>query len=392
MRIVVVDPGSFTAHYDANLCHALAERGHDVTLDTSEFLFEHVRPLGGYVTRNSFLRLLQRRPELASWAPLRQAVKAGLYPLELLRWAFDVERDPPDVVHVQWSLLPFWDQRVLARLQRRGARFVLTVHDVRPLPNSGGTAVGNGGLYRRADALIVHSDYSRRRLQSEFGVVDERIHLVPLGGPGDYTLPQVPRATARAELGLQDEAVYALFFGLIKRHKGLDLLLDAFATARQSAPDLRLLIAGQPMQSWSGYARRLSRLGLDDVVELHLGFIPSDRLPVYFSAADLVVLPYRDTFQSGVALAAYAYERPVLATAIGGLPELIDEGATGFLVPPNDPLALAEALVAAASDPERLQRLGSAAGARSRELHDWALIAARHEEIYREVGAAAETS
>jgi D-inositol-3-phosphate glycosyltransferase len=392
MRIVVVDPGSFTAHYDANLCHGLAERGHDVTLDTSEFLFEHVRPLGGYVTRNSFMRLLQRRPQLASWAPLRQTVKAGLYPLELLRWAFDVARDPPDVVHVQWSLLPFWDQRVLARLQRRGARFVLTVHDVRPLPDSGGTAVGNAGLYRRADALIVHSDYSRRRLRSEFGVPEERVHLVPLGGPGDYTLPPLPRVAARAELGLEDEAVYALFFGLIKRHKGLDLLLDATATARQSAPNLRLLIAGEPMQSWSGYARQLSRLGLEDVVELQLSFIPSERLPVYFSAADLVVLPYRDTFQSGVALAAYAYERPVLATAIGGLPELVEEGTTGFLVPPNDPFALAKALVTAAGDPQLLQRMGSAAGARSREFHDWARIAARHEEIYREVTDAADAS
>jgi len=170
MRIVVVDAGSFTAHYDANLCHALAARGHRVSLDTSEFLFEQVRPLGGYEVRNRFFRLLQRRPALGSRAALRRMIKAGLYPLEMLRWAASVGREAPDVVHVQWSLLPFWDERLFAHLQKRGSRVVATVHDVEPLPDTGGTAVGSARLYRRADALIVHSDYSRGRLLSEFDV------------------------------------------------------------------------------------------------------------------------------------------------------------------------------------------------------------------------------
>ena len=238
MKIVVVDAGSFTAHYDANLCRALAARGHEVSLDTSEFLFETVQPLEGYEVRDRFFGLLQRRPTVASWAPLRRGIKAGLYPVEMVRWAAAVARTLPDIVHVQWSMLPFWDERLLARLQRRGARIVLTVHDVEPLPDSGGTSVGSSRLYRRADALIVHSDYSRRRLLDEFRVREERIHLVPLGGPGHYVLPIVPRTAARAQLGLRDDAVYLLFFGLIKRHKGLDLLLDALAEARRQSPKL----------------------------------------------------------------------------------------------------------------------------------------------------------
>jgi glycosyltransferase involved in cell wall biosynthesis len=387
MRIVVVDAGSFTAHYDANLCRALAARGHEVSLDTSEFLFETVKPLEGYAVRNSFFGFLQRRPAFASRAPLRRTIKAGPYPVEMLRWAADVTRTLPDIVHVQWSLLPFWDERLLARLQRRGARIVLTVHDVEPLPDSGGTSVGSSRLYRRADALIVHSDYSRRRLLDEFHVPEQRIHVVPLGGPGNYVLPTVSRADARAQLGLQDDAVYLLFFGLIKRHKGLDLLLDALAEARRHSPNLRLLIAGEPMQKWSQYASQIARLELENVVDLHLHFIPTDVLPVYLSAADLVVLPYRATFQSGVVLAAYAYELPVLATAVGGLPELVDAGKTGFLVPPDDVPALARALVAAAADPNRLVSMGKAAREHNDEIHGWDEIASRHEEIYREVVA-----
>jgi glycosyltransferase involved in cell wall biosynthesis len=385
MKIVVLDAGSFTAHYDANLCCALAARGHEVTLDTSEFLFETVQPLEGYEVRDSFFGLLRRRPAVASWAPLRRAIKVGSYPVEMARWAASLARALPDVVHVQWSLLPFWDERLLGRLQRRGARIVLTVHDVEPLPDSGGTSVGSSRLYRRADALIVHSDYSRRRLLDEFHVPEERIHFVPLGGPGHFVLPTAPRAEARAQLGLQDDAVYLLFFGLIKRHKGLDLLLEALAEARRHSPDLRLLIAGEPMRKWSQYASQIARLELDDVVDLHLHFIPSDVLPLYFSASDLVVLPYRATFQSGVALAAYAYGLPVLATAVGGLPELVDEGKTGFLVPPDDVPALSRALVTAAADPKRLRLLGAAAKVRNDQIHGWEGIASRHEEIYREV-------
>jgi glycosyltransferase involved in cell wall biosynthesis len=211
-----------------------------------------------------------------------------------------------------------------------------------------------------------------------------RLHVVPLGGPGAYAMPGRPSSVARSELGLRDDAVYALFFGLIKRHKGLDLLLDAFAQARERAPSLRLLVAGEPVGDWSGYERQIATLGLQDVVDLRLAFVPSELLPLYFSAVDLVVLPYRTTFQSGVALAAYAYERPVLATAVGGLPELVDDEETGLLSPPDDAGALADRLVAAAADPERLRELGKTGHTRSAERHGWPLIAARHEEIYVE--------
>jgi len=132
MKIVVLDPGSYTAHYDANLCRALAARGHTVKLDTSAFLFEDVPPLGGYEVRHAFFRAVERLPQLESHARARRAVKAGLYPIEMLRWATRVARRPPDVAHVQWSLLPVWDATLTSALRRRGTRVVLTVHDVEP--------------------------------------------------------------------------------------------------------------------------------------------------------------------------------------------------------------------------------------------------------------------
>jgi D-inositol-3-phosphate glycosyltransferase len=381
VKIVVADPGGFTAHYDANLCHALAERGNDVALDTSPFLFEPVAGLGGYEVRNRFFTALAARQRLSDHASLRRLAKAVSYPVEMVRWARAIRRIPPDVVHLQWSLLPLYDVAVLASIKRAGPRVVYTVHDVEPFVGSG-SGLGTRRLYQAADALVVHSELSRLRLVEEYDIPGDRLHRVPLGGPGLFAPPPVAMRDARNRLGLQQDATYLLFFGLIKSHKGLDVLLDALAVAVHARPDLRLLIAGEPMERWEPYARQIARHRLEAAVDLRLGFVPSERLGDYFCASDVVVLPYRRNFQSGVALAAYTYARPVLATTAGGLPELVVEGETGFLAPPGDPTALAEAIVDATADRDSLTKMGTQAAARLHAEHCWKDIAARHEQIY----------
>jgi D-inositol-3-phosphate glycosyltransferase len=385
VKITMVDPGNFSPLYDANLCHCLAARGHEVVLETSEFLFEPVPPLQGYQLENHFFRLIARSKLLQGWTLGRQGMKAFVYPIDIGRWAARAVRSVPDVVHVQWSLLPALDARVYALLQRRGARVVYTAHDVQPLPGSTWFGAGFRRLYRLADAVIVHADASRRLLVDQLDIPRDRVHVVPIGGPGAYAGHPLPRGEARRRLGLQPDARYLLFFGLIKKHKGLDVLLDALALARGEVPDLRLLVAGEPMSSWRPYARQIAHLELDRAVDLHLGFVPNDKTPLYFSAADLVVLPYRQIFQSGVVVAAYAFGRPVVATRVGGLPELVREGVTGHLAPPADPRGLAKTLVHATADPARLAAMGAAAASLARGPHSWERIAARHEEIYQQI-------
>ena len=382
MKITMVDPGNFSPLYNANLCHCLGARGHEVQLDTSQYLFEPIQPLADYRVRNQFFGLVSRIEPLERWKLVRQAVKAAVYPIDLARWAAGAMSMPPDVVHVQWSLLPLLDSRVYAYLQRRGSRVVYTVHDVRPLPGSAWSAAGFAHLYRVADAVIVHAEESRRQLIEDVGVARERVHVLPMGGPGAYAGQAPSRREAREQLGLDAQSPCVLFFGLIKEHKGLDVLLDALALARRDRPELRLLLAGQPLTSWRPYARQIATLGLGHSIDLHLGFVPSDRVAAYFRAADLVVVPYREIFQSGVILAAYTFERPVVATRVGGLPEVVQDGVTGFLVSPGDAPALADVLVDATADPGRLDAMGVAASALARGPHSWEHIAACHEEVY----------
>jgi glycosyltransferase involved in cell wall biosynthesis len=382
MKITMVDPGNFTPLYDANLCHCLASRGHEVKLATSEFLFEAVPPLEGYQVENDFFRRLARFGPLRGQTIVRQLLKAAAYPIDIARWSSKASRSLPDVIHVQWSLLPLLDARIYARLRRAGTRVVYTAHDVQPLPGSTWSSAGFAELHRLVDAVIVHAEEGRRRLINDHGVVASRVHVVPMGGPGAYAPEPLPRDEARRRLGLQPDAPYLLFFGLIKKHKGLDVLLNALALAVRDRPDLRLLVAGEPMGSWRPYAQQIARLGLGRSVDLHLGYVPSEMMPVYFGASDVVVLPYRKIFQSGVVLAAYGLERPVVATRVGGLPELVQEGVTGLLVPASDPGALAEKLIHATADRARLAAMGAAGALLAQERHSWSRIAARHEEIY----------
>src|SRR5215210_212956 len=111
----MLDPAGFTPHYDANLCHGLAARGHTVILETSDFLFEPVVPLQGYRLESRFFNLLGHLPPLTSLPVVRQALKAGLYPIEVARLLSRILRAVPDIVHVQWSLLPLLDALILAR-------------------------------------------------------------------------------------------------------------------------------------------------------------------------------------------------------------------------------------------------------------------------------------
>ena len=162
-----------------------------------------------------------------------------------------------------------------------------------------------------------------------------------------YDLPytrQLPdRELARSRLGLDSEGAVFLFFGLVREYKGLDILLAALSMLPPGG-SWTCLVAGEFYKSKETYEARIRELGLENMVRLEDRYIPNSEVPLYFAAADLTVLPYRNATQSGVAALSFALNRPVLTTRVGALPEMITEGENGWLVPPDDPVALASVL------------------------------------------------
>ncbi|MEX2117844.1 MAG: glycosyltransferase, partial [Bacteroidota bacterium] len=151
------------------------------------------------------------------------------------------------------------------------------------------------------------------------------------------------KARSRKKLGISHRRV-VLFFGYVRRYKGLDTLLQAFAIVRNTL-DIHLLVVGEFYHDEQIYRKQISNLGIKDNVTVVSDYIPNDRVGEYFSAADVVVIPYRSATQSGIVQIAYQFDKPVIATDVGGLAEVVRHNVTGFIVPPENPAALASAVV-----------------------------------------------
>jgi glycosyltransferase involved in cell wall biosynthesis len=198
--------------------------------------------------------------------------------------------------------------------------------------------------------LIVHS----RSDEEEAKMVSPRSRVVRLFHPvyDQYLSPGPDGPDAKEALGLDRSRRTILFFGLIRPYKGLEDLLEAAAML----PDgIDLLIAGECYSDRAAIEERIGRPDLSGRVRWIDSFVPDDRVGTIFRAADAVVLPYRSATQSGVAQIALAFCKPLVLTRTGGLPELVEEGRTGFLAEPGDPADIARASGAAldlAAEPE----------------------------------------
>lgn len=154
----------------------------------------------------------------------------------------------------------------------------------------------------------------------------------------------ITKPEAYEKLGLAINEEYILFFGFIRDYKGLDLLLHAMADERVRNLNMKLIVAGEFYTDAKPYADLIEQLGIRDRLILKTDFIPDDEVRNYFCAADMVVQPYKHATQSGVTQICYHFDRPMLVTNVGGLPEIVPHGKVGYVVEPQ-PKAIADAIV-----------------------------------------------
>lgn len=259
-------------------------------------------------------------------------------------------------------VLPFWTWAWagLWRFVLRGLHppAVAIVHN--PVDHDGGVLrrMAARSVLGRCQALFTHAESLERNLVEAYPVVPTGSYPFPPTSVGE--LPD--RAAARAALELPADRRVALFMGLIRPYKGVDLLVEAAAQLHPDS-DWLLLVAGEP---WGGLEstlrRRVRERGLEDRVRLALRWIPEVEVPRLLAAADLMVLPYRSGSQSAVAPMALAAGVPVLTTDVGGVAEIVRHGIDGWVVQPRSVDALATALTKL--DRPTLERLarGAVAG------------------------------
>ena len=239
-------------------------------------------------------------------------------------------------------------------------------------------------IYRLAYRLIVHNQVSKRELLDKLSVVESTIDVVPSGNYLDGMEPLTERIAERCTFGLWELKKVVLCFGQIKDVKGLDILIEAVAIVAPEIPEITLLIAGRHWRNdFSPYEKLIEVLGIGDHCALDIRYIPNEELPKYFSAADLVILPYRQIFQSAVILMAMSYGRPVVAFDLPGMLEMVADGQNGYTFQQGSKDALAAKLLQALRDDSGRNRVAAEATRYIHEHHDWGQIGKSTAEIYR---------
>lgn len=288
-----------------------------------------------------------------------------------------------DLLHAQWWSLPLAPAylAVCAGFKLLKKPVVFTVHNVLPHEKSRGYVAASKILFRLGDHFIVHTEQGRRRLAARYRIPPSRISQIPHGtldfqaGSGTGNI--------RETLGIAADEKVVLLFGAIRPYKGIDTALKALAEVRKAENRVRLVIAGKLWESWAPYDRLIRELGLADHVTTVLDYIPSGEVHRFFTAADLVILPYHHfDSQSGIGNTAIAFRKPMIVSNVGGLPDLITD--PGCVVPPQNPSALARAILRCIRDPNRLRALSADADNISNKF-SWQAIAKTTHLVYKEV-------
>jgi starch synthase len=299
-----------------------------------------------------------------AWSSLARAAN----PWTWYRLVRALRASKPDLIHIVGA--HEWNPIVAVLVRLLDIPLVYTMHD--HMSHAGTPVmmrVSNWITPRLALAIVVLTRRGRDALVSK-GFPLQKIYCIP---HGIYTIfTRWRRANVKSEKVL-------LYFGRLEPYKGLDVLLGAFARVRRALPGWTLVIAGS-----GDLPAALTDMDLSGI-EIQNRYVADEEVAGLMQRARVVVVPYTEATQSGVIATAYAFGRPVIATAVGGLDEMVVPGKTGVLIPANDVRALAHAIKNLASDPARLTKMGREALAVSRKQWGWASIAQEHARMYAQV-------
>lgn len=264
----------------------------------------------------------------------------SINPLTFNKTANEIIKFNPDVVLMSYWM-PFFAPsfgKVAGRLRKKGIKVITILHNVIAHEKRFGDEALTKYFFNRCDGFVLLNRSSEKDLLSLKPDAKYIIHSHPLY---DHYGSRIDTVTARNKLGVPADKKTILFFGFIREYKGLDILIESLKELDES---YHLLIAGEVYGDFKKYEEQISRLGIAGRISLHVKYIPETDIPLYFSAADVCVLPYRTATQSGIIGMSYHFDLPVIVTNTGGLAEMVEEDRTGLIVKKADSSEIAEAL------------------------------------------------
>ena len=327
MKITIIGPAfpfrGGMASFNERLSKAFSDE--DIQVDIENFKLQYP----------SFL--FPGKTQYADWeAPKNIEIRSEISSVNPLSWikvGRRIKKRKPDIVIIGYWM-PFMAPcfGTISKIIRsnKHSKVIALLHNIFPHESLPGSRILPLYFVKNADAFVSLS----RSVLNDLDVLDKKKPRAFSPHPlYDHYGEIVDKNEALDKLGLDSEYRYVLFFGLIRDYKGLDLLIDAFEQFKDQK--IKLIVAGEFYSNKNQYLEQIKKLNLESSIILHDRFIPEPEVKYYFSAADIVAQPYKAATQSGVTQIAYHFEKPMLVTNVGGLPEIVPHNKVGFVVEPK---------------------------------------------------------
>lgn len=295
-----------------------------------------------------------------------------------------IKKGKYDILHAQWFIFSPIDYYFLNIIKKKyGIKLIITVHDILPFNQKFYDLRFHKKIYELADHIIVQAENNIKRFRELFENLSYKVIMIPHGHFLEYA-DVLDKNSARKHLNIDSNGLVMLFFGQIKKVKGVNILLEAFVEINKKYPNLKLILAGNPWKDdFSQYQKIIDDNNLGSVIRTDIRYIKDEEIKYYYSASDICILPYLDVYQSGVIQLAYAYRKPVVATNIGAFKETVIDGKTGFLCEPGSINSLVNAIENAIKKMENLELMGEAGYKYVDKKYSWNSIAYKIINLYK---------
>ena len=265
-------------------------------------------------------------------------------PFNIIGVANKIKKMKPDLVIMQWwhpYFAPcYW---ILESVLGKKIQKMFICHNVFPHERFPMDRFLTKLVLKKGDSYIVHSKSDGEDLLTIKPDANYRQNPHPTYNA--FTIRNITKEQAREELGKSMDEKLLLFFGFVREYKGLKHLLNAMPDIKDKLQNVKLMVVGSFGDDKEDYIELIKNNHIEDCVEVIDGYTPDNEVEKYFAGCDLVVLPYESATQSGIVQIAYGFEKPVVATAVGGLPDVVKDKKTGYIVEPQDPKEITDAVV-----------------------------------------------
>ena len=263
-------------------------------------------------------------------------------------------------------------------------KVVLTIHDVSSFSNSSNSSIIEKLIYKLTDRIITHNEFSKLEILNVNADSSSCISIVPHGSYTPFINIQYDKEKSKEQLGIPNNRRILLFFGMIKKVKGLEVLLSALKGVIKKNPEVLLVIAGRIWENdFSAYQKIIDENNLSAYILLHTKFIPQEDVEHYYCASDLVILPYKKIYQSGVLMMTLSYERPALVSDLPPLKEIISDNENGFLFKAENVSDLTAKLNSILSDEGLMEEVRAKGTKLINTRYDWGEIGRQTKQAYQ---------